>query len=672
MSASSSTSSPASDSTSDDPGAAAFVGALWDGATPEPAVTVCEWADEHRIISGRAANERGRWRTARAPYLREPFDLLSVTSPIRRVVIQKASQMGFTESAVNWLGYTIQHAPGPFLFVEPTVEVAKRLSRQKIDPAIAESEALRTRVAPPRSRDASNTVLLKEFPGGLLVLTGANSAAGLCYTTCRYTVLDDIDRYPPNVEGEGNPLALVAARSRTFGARRKELLMSSPTTTGYSPIETEFQATDQRRYFVPCPACGTYQPLDFVNLVWEPGKPKTARYRCASCATLIREASKTKMLARGEWRATAPVTDPGVAGFHISALYCPVGWLSWAEIAAEAEHAARDQQQAQTFANTILGESYAERGETPDWKRLRDRQTSSPLGVVPDGVAFLTAGVDVQADRLEVSIWGWGRGRRSWLIEHRVLEGEVAREEPWETLSYIVAQTWPAGADGRLAVPLARVGVDAGYATTQVHAWARRQPTGRVVLVRGGPPTVALVSLPRSVEAVESGRSTRRRRRGLRVWAVDTHAIKLETYGWLYLDPPADGVTFPAGWVSLPAVGDEFLRQLTAEHLVRKIVNGRETRVWIKGYNRNEALDCRVYARAAAHLVGLDRFTDADWTALEGPFKTAAARPPAPTPAPSSPPAIVVPPPGAAPAQVAPRRPPSRPSSFWGGRPRRR
>jgi phage terminase large subunit GpA-like protein len=654
--------SAASDSSSDDPSAAAFVAALWEGATPEPPVSVCAWADEHRVISGRTANERGRWRTARAPYLREPFDLLSVTSPIRRVVVQKASQMGFTESAVNWLGYTIQHAPGPFLFVEPTVEVAKRLSRQKIDPAIAESETLRSRVAPPRSRDAANTVLLKEFPGGLLVLTGANSAAGLCYTTCRYAVLDDIDRYPANVEGEGNPLALVAARSRTFGARRKELLMSSPTVTGYSAIETEYQATDQRRYFVPCPTCDEFQVLDIAQLVWEPAKPKTARYRCVACGYLIREAAKTRMLARGEWRATAPVIDPGVAGFHISALYCPVGWLSWAEIAAEAERAARDPAQAQTFTNTILGESFALRGEAPDWKRLRERQTDAPLGTVPRGACLLTAGVDVQRDRVECSIWGWGRGRRSWLVDHRILEGDVAHDAVWGALSELVAQTWPAG---ELALPLQRIAIDTGFATTQVYAWARQQPAGRVVPVKGGPAGPALVSLPRAAEATERATrpGRRRRARGLRVWQVNVHALKVETYGWLGLDAPAPGATPPPGWISLPAVGDEFLRQLTAEQLVRKVVRGIERQEWVKVYNRNEALDCRIYARAAAHLVGIDRLTDADWTTLEAPF---ALPPPPPAPPPA-------PPPDAGPPAATPPAAPAGPirwrrSSYWSPR----
>jgi phage terminase large subunit GpA-like protein len=416
--------------------------------------------------------------------------------------------------------------------------------------------------------------------------------------------------------------------------------------------------------------------LEFGRMVWQRGRPETVAYRCAGCAAPIGEAHKPTMLAAGEWRATAPAGDPAVVGYHLSALYAPLGWLSWAEIARMAEDASRDPTLQKNLDNTVLGIAFAERGDAPDWHRLRDRQTRAARGRVPAGVRFLTCGVDVQSDRLEASVWGWGRGRRSWLVDHVVIEGDVAGEAPWAALTELAARTYPAGG-GALAVPIARIAVDTGYLPTSVHAWARTLPAGRVVLVRGGGPSVALVSLPRTAEAVDTSRTTKRRRprRVLRVWSVDTHAIKLETYAWLNLAAPDDGASFPAGWVSLPAVGDEFLRQLTAENLVRKIVGGVERHVWIKTYNRNEALDCRVYARAAAHLVGLDRFTEADWTALDEPFAAlpprdeetdppppaspaaAAAVPPVPPPPPVAP---VVPVPGAA----APA-PQWRSSSYW-------
>jgi phage terminase large subunit GpA-like protein len=642
---------------------AALLAALCDGLRPDPAVTVSEWADAHRILSGRAAAEPGRWRTSRTPYLREPIDCLSARSPVRRVVVQKAAQLGFTEGAVNWLGYAIAHAPAPFLFVQPTVELGKRLSRQRVDTTIAESPDLRSRVSTPRSRDAANTVLLKEFPGGLVAITGANSAAGLCAFSCRYLAFDEVDRFPANVEGEGDPITLAEARGRTYGSRRKELVMSTPTLTGLSRIESEFLATDQRRYFVPCPHCGAFQVLEFPRLEWEPGRPKTVRYRCADCRELIREGAKTKMLARGEWRATAPSSDPSVAGFHLNALYSPVGWLSWAEIATAAEKAAGDGQRMQTFTNTILGETYAAPSEAPDWHRLRERQTGEPLGRVPPGVLFLTAGVDIQRDRLEVSVWGWGRGLRSWLVDHQVLEGDPAGEECWNALTALCARTWPT--PGGLGMPLAKVAVDTGFATTSVHRWARTQPGERAVLIRGGPPGPTLVSLPRAAEAVETRGRVRRRRRGLRVWQVNVHALRIELYGWLHLDAPAPGMPTPAGWVSIPAVGDEFLQQLVAHALVRRVKQGVERLEWINVHRRDEAGDCRNYARAAAHLVGIDRFTEDDWRRLEEPFSGPSTPPPEPPPSapPSAPPTVPLP--GASAPHPGWRR-----SSFW-DRPRR-
>ena len=628
------------------------------------------------MISGRAASEPGRWRTARTPYLAEIMDQLDVSSPVRRVVCMKAAQLGFTEVAMNWLGYVIDQTPGPFLFVQPTVELAKRLSRQRLEPTIAETAVLRARVRPMRARDAANTTLLKEFAGGLVVLTGANSAAGLRSLSARFICFDEIDGYPGDVEGEGDPLGLAEARARTF-ARRKVLILSTPKIAGLSRIEREYAATDQRRYEVPCPRCATPQALEFSRLRWTRGRPDSVVYLCAACDAAIGEAAKPTLLGDGRWRATAPSSDPLVVGYHLSALYAPLGWLSWPEIARMAEDAVRDPTLQKNLDNTVLGIGFAERGDAPDWKRLRDRQTRTVRGRVPAGVRFLTCGVDVQSDRLEASVWGWGRGRRSWLVDHVVIEGDVATDAPWDRLSTLVTKTWPA-AGGRLAMPLARVAIDTGYLPTQVHAWARRQQAGRVVLVRGSGPSVALVSLPRQAEAVEVKGSTKRRRprRVLRVWAVDGHAIKLETYAWLGLDAPDDGVTFPAGWIALPAVGDEYLRQLTAEQLVRKIVQGVERHVWIKQYNRNEALDCRVYARAAAHLVGLDRYTAADWDRLDEPF--AAVPPDADVPEDDAPPpAATASAPDATPARPAATPPvvplpegdgppPQwRPSAFW-------
>ena len=298
--------------------------ALWqswrDGLTPDASLQVSEWADRHRFLSPRASAEPGRYRTGRTPYMRAIMDALSPSNPCRRIVFMKAAQVGATEAGNNWIGYVIHHAPGPMLAVQPTVELAKRFSRQRIDPLIAESPALRGRVKPQRSRDAGNTMLSKEFPAGLLVITGANSAVGLRSMPARYLFLDEVDAYPPSAGEEGDPVALAEARTRTFAWRSKIFLASTPTIHGVSRIEREFEASDQRRFFVPCPHCGHEQALRFERLRWEKSRPETAHYACEACEEAIEERHKTAMMAAGRWRAAAAPADPGTIGFHLSAL----------------------------------------------------------------------------------------------------------------------------------------------------------------------------------------------------------------------------------------------------------------------------------------------------------------------------------------------------------------
>ena len=261
-----------------------------DGLTPDPELTVSGWADSHRVLSPRGANEAGPWRTSRTPYLREIMDALSPMHPAQRVVVMKGAQIGATETGSNWIGYVIHHAPGPMLAVQPTVELAKRFSQQRIDPLIDESPVLRCKVAPARSRDCGNTVLSKEFPGGILVMTGANTAVGLRSMPVRFLFLDEVDAYPPLADEEGEPVALAEARTRTFSWRRKVFLVSTPTVKGLSRIEREFEASDLRRFFLPCPLCGAAQWLKFERLRWEWGilRPSATSARPATAASARR------------------------------------------------------------------------------------------------------------------------------------------------------------------------------------------------------------------------------------------------------------------------------------------------------------------------------------------------------------------------------------------------
>jgi phage terminase large subunit GpA-like protein len=242
--------------------------AFLDGLRPEADLTVSQWADKYRMLSSKASAEPGPWRTNRTPYLQEPMDALSSNSTIQRGVLMFAAQTGKTEAGSNWLGYVIAHAPGPMLCVQPTVEMAKRLSKQRLESMITETSVLSEKIAPSRSRDSGNTMFSKEFPGGMMLLTGANSATGLRSTPCRYIFCDEVDAFPLDVDGEGDPVSLAEKRATTF-ARRKILLTSTPTVKDFSRIESEYNRSDQRRFYVPCPACGVMQWLKWSQLKWQ-------------------------------------------------------------------------------------------------------------------------------------------------------------------------------------------------------------------------------------------------------------------------------------------------------------------------------------------------------------------------------------------------------------------
>jgi phage terminase large subunit GpA-like protein len=598
------TSGESGDGLTDFDGAGEILRAWGNGLRPDPDLTVSEWADRHRMLSGRASAEPGRYRTVRTPYMREIMDRLSPGDAMQRVVFMKAAQVGATEAGNNWIGFAIHQAPGPMLAVQPTVELAKRNSRQRIDPLIDESPELRERVKPARSRDAGNTMLSKEFAGGILIMTGANSAVGLRSTPARYIFVDEVDAYPASADEEGDPVTLAEARSLTFAHRRKVFLVSTPTIRGLSRIEREYEASDQRRFFVPCPHCGAMQWLKFDRLRWQKGRPETAEYHC-----------------EGEWRATAIAADPTTVGYHLSALYSPIGWLSWERIVRAWDAAQGSDEAIKAFRNTILGETWVETGEAPDWQRLYDRRERWTSGTVPAGGLFLTAGADVQKDRIEVDVWAWGRGLESWLIDHVVIEGGPDRHDAWSELTALLDRSWPHERGAHLKI--ARLAIDTGYEAPVVYGWSRAQGFGQVSPVKGveGFNRSSPVSGPTFVDATEGGK---RLRRGARLWTVAVSTFKAETYRFLRLARPteedmADGAAFPPGSVHLPHwVENEWLKQFVAEQLVTvRTKRGFARLEWQKLRERNEALDCRVYARAAAWIAGADRWPDEKWRDLE-------------------------------------------------------
>ena len=330
------------------------------------------------------------------------------------------------------------------------------------------------------------------------------------------------------------------------------------------------------------------------------------------------------MLSQGEWRPTAIPADTLSIGFHLSSLYSPVGWLSWERIAREWEASQTSDEAKRSFINTVLGETWVETGEAPDWQRLYERRDDYRIGTVPLGGLFLTAGADVQKDRIEVSVWAWGRGLESWLIDHIVIPGSSAGTGgpgdagTWARLSALLGETWPHA--GGSEIGLGRLAIDTGYEAPAVYGWVRRMGSGQVVAVKGvdGFSRAAPVSGPSYVDATEGGRKIRR---GAKLWTIAVATFKSEAYRFLRLDKPADdgAAACPAGTVHLPrGIDAEWVKQLVAEQLVTVKTRRGFTRLeWQKLRERNEALDCRVYARAAAWIAGLDRWTERKWRELE-------------------------------------------------------
>lgn len=597
------------------------------GLRPDPDISISAWADAHRMLSQKSSAEPGPWRTSRTPYLREIMDSLSATSDVEEVVLIAASQVGKSEAILNVLGYIIDHAPGPVLLVQPTVELGKRFSRQRVQPLFDATPRLVGKVSDARSRDARSSMLTKEFMGGLLVITGANSAVGLRSMPARYLLLDEIDGYPMDVDGEGAPIELAEARQRTF-SRRKTLKASTPTIAGTSPIEAAYDASDQRLYYVPCPHCGAMQPLEFGRLTWTKLElpPEKAVYVCRACEEPIEDHQKTEMLAGGEWRAENPEADPRVRGYHLSALYSPVGWMSWGDIAEQFVKVHRNPLKLRVFTNTVLGETWRERGEAPEWERLYQRREPYALGTVPRGGLLLTAGADVQKDRIVVEIVAWGRGKTSWSIDYGALPGDTANLDPtqvidgktvpgpWQQLDAMLARVFP-HEDGA-EMPIRMLAVDSGYNTQTVYSWCRKYPLNRVIAVKGQASGGVLIGTPSPVDITMRGK---RPIYGYKVWPVCGGVAKSELYGWLRLEPPTDDQAFPPGFCHFPEYDDDYFQQLTAEHLVsRKTRRGFVNLEWelIPG-RENHVLDCRAYARAAASLSGLDRWQEVDWAAHE-------------------------------------------------------
>lgn len=579
------------------------------GLMMDPDESFPEWCDQHIVLPQGRHAESGPWRTARTPPLKEIMEELSPRSATPEVVVMKGAQLGLTQTGVHWCGYVMLRAPGPILFVEPTTDVAKKLSKQRFQPMLEDGPLFAGVVKPSRSRDSGNTILMKEFIGGDLVITGANSGVGLRFMTARYLVLDEEDGYPADVDGEGPPSELAKNRLSTF-SRSKTFRMSTPLDATTSVIEPAYLAGSRAHYYVPCPFCFKTQWLQWSGVTFTfDGKKDFERtaYACEHCHALIPEHHKTFMLEMGGWVHEDP--DNPIRSYHLSTLYAPYGWtkVSWKALAREFVAADKkskngDMRYLKKFNNTKLAETWQDQGEKVEASGLERRAEVYPADC-PEGVLVLTAAVDVQDTWLEALIVGWGIEEESWQIARERFDGSPANLHIWKALSKWI-QERRTHASG-IALRVECVTVDTGgHHNKEAHAFVKGYRGGRIYAIHGS----SILGSP--LVPVRPGKS--RKGRGT-VYAIGTVAAKDTLFERFKIDTPGPGYIHYPKHKNFDSV---YFAQLASEEKTQKFKKGVQVgHFYRQTGGRNEALDLTVYNMAAFAFLNPDlEAIAAQWT----------------------------------------------------------
>ena len=555
--------------------------------SPPPDLKVSEWADEYRRLSPESSAEPGQWSTARAEYQRGIMDAVSDPA-IKTVVVMSSAQVGKTEILNNLVGYHIHQDPAPILVLQPTLEMAHTWSKDRLAPMLRDTPALKGTVREPRSKNSNNTLLHKVCPGGHITMAGSNSPASLASRPIRVVLCDEVDRYPPSAGSEGDPVNLARKRTATFW-NRKVILTSTPTISGVSRIEIEFEQSDKRYFHVPCPHCDHSQRLMWGQVSWTKddsgnGLPDTAKYACAACGALWTDIQRHIAIKRGQWVVTAPGGDR--AGFHLSELYSP--WSTLPDMVRAFLEAKKSPELLKTWVNTCLGESWEDReGDAVDQNALYGRREN--YTEVPEGALLLTAGIDVQHDRIEMEVVAWGEGEESWNVDYRVIPGDTARDDVWSDLDDALAESYP-HVTGSL-MHIAAAVIDSSDQTTRVYAFVKRSRHQRLFAGKG-------VSGAGRPVAQVSRKSSGKSRRDVDLYAIGVDDAKGIVHARLKISEPGPG------YCHFPLARElEYFEQLAAEKMVTKYARGFPTKQWIKTRPRNEALDARVYAYAALKIL---------------------------------------------------------------------
>lgn len=534
-------------------------------------------------MSPESSAEPGQWRTDRAEYQRGIMDCFADPT-VNEVVVMSSAQVGKTEILNNLVGYHIEHDPSPMLIVQPTLDMAQTWSKDRLAPMLRDSPGLNGLVKDPRSRDSGNTTLHKSFPGGHVTACGANSPSSLASRPVRVVLCDEVDRYPTSAGSEGDPVKLAKKRSATFW-NRVVGLFSTPTNKGSSRIEIAFEESDQRRFFVACPHCEQKQFLRWSQVKWT--TPEDARYFCEECGVGWDDSERVRAIRFGSWKATKDFN--GIAGFHLSGLYSP--WTMLRDAVADFLESKKQPETLRVWVNTYLGETWEDQGEQVDDYELFTRRENWG-DVLPKECLLLTAGIDVQDDRLEVEVVGWGKDEESWSVDYRTIYGDPSSPGVWNDLDQLLIGRYE-HEHGEMSVRSACVD-SGGHHTAAVYKFAKTREGRRIYAIKGvggeGKPIV--------------GKPSTNNNQRVKLFPVGVDTVKRTLMSRFRIKEPGPGYChFPEDR------SDEYFRQLTAEKLVTKYHKGFPRQEFVKVRTRNEALDCRVYAMAALAVLNANLTT---------------------------------------------------------------
>lgn len=588
---------------------------------------VIEFLEKNIELPKKGNSEPGRFSVDRVPFIRPIYEMQHPDSMVYKTTIVKGAQLGLTLLILNVIAYNMVNDPETMLFVEKNAKSARKFAVDKLEPYLKANPVLNRLIQLDRS---SVTKTVKEFLDGSINLVGACNADDLRSRSVSRLFGDECDSWTRNTEGQGLPSELAEARLRTFKGRSKIIYVSTPTFTGRSFIEDQYNASDVRcSVHTPCQRCGFFQKIEFENLVYDKDRPENVEgLRCISCKKITREEEKNKFLSEYKYiyDKEIPQNRQYSVGIHISSLYSPMEWYSWAEATKHYEDAMRknDDSSLITLNNIVLGKSYAITGDCADWEKVKEKAEDYEEDTIPNpDILVLTCGVDVQHSHLEAEVLGITADLQFYSISYQVFDGQTARDKKkywdsgqvWNDLTDFLSKTWehPSGAQ----LPILMTMIDSGDQTSSVYEYCSKFPFRSIRAIKGRGQLQTILSPPRDMYITE-GRN-RRRLDGKKFQLIGTNILKGEIYGALLKDPPEPGDKFPRVYYHHPRTySDEYFKQLCSNVLLAQNSRNGTTYTYDKdggNYGKDEVLDCKVYARAAFTALKGDTWSKRKWDA---------------------------------------------------------